>query len=92
MNNYQTGRIFEQRIQASHIHIAQIATGILVHIFGQIEGGRVTLLTGNEFGNLCHLGRIDKGALHTHRIGSLQEQHIAPTNELIGARTVENGS
>src|SRR3712207_5577436 len=92
MNNDQTGGIFEQRIEASHIHITRFASALFIHIFRQKESSGISLLTSDVSGNLLHFRRIDKSTLHTHRIGSLQEKHIAFTYQPIGTGTVENGA
>ena len=92
MNHHQSGCIFEQRIEASHINISDFTTTIFAHEFRQEERSRITLLTGDELRNFFHFRRINKGTLHTHRIGSLQEKHIPLTNQTVSPRTVENGT
>ena len=90
MDDNQTGGIFEQRIKTSHIHISQITTPVFTYILRQIERCRIALLLGNEIGDISHFRRIDKGTLHTHRISTLQEEHISTTYQLVSTRTVEN--
>ena len=90
--NNQLGGIFKQRVKTAHVHIPQIAACVLVYVFRQIESRRIALLTGYELCNLCNLRRVDKCALHTNRISSLQEQHITATNELIGSRPVKDST
>ena len=39
-----------------------------------------------------HLGRIDKGTLHTHRFVARQEEHVTLTHQLVGTGAVEDGT
>ena len=93
MGNHQLSRLLEERIQMGHIHIAHIATlSVRIHILGQEEGRRIALLLGNEIGDVGHLGGVNKGALHTHRVTALREEHVTTTNQLVSTRTVQNGT
>ena len=90
MDDHQTSRIFKQRVETSHINIPHFTATVFGHIFGQEERSRIALLTGNKLRDLLHFRCIDKGTLHTHRIGTLQEEHIALTNQAVRTRTVKN--
>ena len=92
MNNNQTSGILKQRIETSHIHITQITAPIFTDILGQEESSGITLLLRYKLRYLFYLRCIDKRTLHTNRIGTLQEQHISPAYQLVGSRTVENGT
>ena len=49
-------------------------------------------MLGNELRDFRHFRCIDKGTLHTHGIGTLQEQHITASDQLVSSRTVENST
>ena len=62
----------------------------LAHILRQQEGGRVTRLIRNKVDNPFHFRRIHKCALYTSRLAALREEQIATSNQLVGARRIEN--
>ena len=94
VDDNQTGGILKQRIEVLHIHIL-VATAVEVGLrrirLGQFEGHIIALLFSDVLIDALHLGRVDKGTLHTDRLRTAQIEHITLTDQLLGTSTVEDG-
>ena len=65
--------------------------GALCQHFWQSERLGIALLRGDVGTNGLNFRSVDKGTLNTHRTVAGKEEQVALSDELIGARAIENG-
>ena len=91
----EAGSIGKHGVEVSQVYVvgstAAAAISALDDGFGQLEGFQIALLLCYEGIDAHHLGCVDEGALHAHRVVAAQVEHVAAAYELLGTHTVEDG-
>ena len=91
IGNNKSGCFFEKRIAFGHIYRTYINSfAFSAKVFRQIECRRVTLLSANVMHYIFNFGSIHKSTLYTNKVIALREKHISASDQLIGARRIQN--
>ena len=76
-----------------HVHITALTAIAVISVWlGQFKCRQIALLVGYELIDALHLRRVYKGTLHTDGLTTVQIEHVSSAHQLLGTRTVQNGS
>ena len=89
--DHQAGGLFEEGIPAARVDVVQTSAFTVRGVFGQGECAGVGLLGSDKLSDGIHFRGIDKGTLHAGHVAAHRDQHVAPSDQLVGSRRVQNG-
>ena len=91
-DDYRACCLLKERIEIAHVCTAGVAAAVRVVAlrFWQLHRMSRTRLVLDELVDFANLFSADECALHTSRFVAVEIEHVAHTDELVGARTVED--